>query len=164
MEEPLESPAYGPGRPVGEETTEGIVMRVYLAGPLFTEAERAWLTVLKKEIEARDVVVIWPWELFSLGEVESLGCNATKEIFRRCRDALHDCDTVVAVLDGPLVDDGTSWEIGYAYAKGKRIIGIRTDLRRAGECEGACINAMVEHACEQVAKSKEALLEALFMG
>jgi len=62
-----------------------------------------------------------------------------------------------------MVDDGTAWEIGYAYALQKRIIGIRTDIRRAGECEGACTNAMIEHACEQVARSKEELFDIIFM-
>jgi len=142
-------------------------MKIYLAGPLFTEAERAWLTALKQQIEERgrsngeNTVVIWPWELFAPGEVESLGCNASKEIFRRCRDALEECDTVVALLDGPLVDDGTAWEIGYAYARKKRIIGIRTDIRRIGECDGACANAMIEHACERVVKGVKELLQAL---
>lgn len=140
-------------------------MRIYLAGPLFTEAERAWLTALKQHVEkcGKGAVVVWPWELFSSGEVESLGCDASKEIFRRCRDALDGCDTVVALLDGPMVDDGTAWEIGYAYARRKRIIGIRTDIRRAGECEGACSNAMIEHACELVTRNIEELLDVLFV-
>jgi len=35
----------------------------------------------------------------------------------------------------PKVDDGTTWEIGYWYAKKgpERIFGIRTDFRNAGE-------------------------------
>ncbi len=139
------------------------MMMIYLGGPLFTEAERAWLTALKRQIEksGRDTVVIWPWELFAPGEVESLGCDASKEIFRRCRDALDQCDTVVALLDGPMVDDGTAWEIGYAYARQKRIIGIRTDIRRGGECDGARVNAMIEHACMEVVNSIDKLLSLI---
>jgi nucleoside 2-deoxyribosyltransferase len=45
------------------------------------------------------------------------------------------------------VDDGTAWEIGYFFA-GKspeqKIIGIRTNFRRAGESEGAVVNATIE--------------------
>ncbi len=52
------------------------------------------------------------------------------------------------------------WEIGYFYA-GKspeqRIIGARTDFRRAGESEGAGVNAMIEGACGQIERSREAL-------
>ncbi|MCL2141357.1 MAG: nucleoside 2-deoxyribosyltransferase [Methanimicrococcus sp.] len=32
-------------------------------------------------------------------------------------------------LDGTDVDSGTAWELGYAYAENKPIIGIRTDFR-----------------------------------
>jgi len=52
---------------------------------------------------------------------------------------------VIALLDGSQVDDGTAWEIGYFYAKKspeQKILGIRTDFRRAGECEGAVVSAM----------------------
>jgi nucleoside 2-deoxyribosyltransferase len=46
--------------------------------------------------------------------------------------------SVIALLDGPRVDDGTAWEIACFYAKRspeKKIIGVRTDFRRAGESE-----------------------------
>ena len=39
----------------------------------------------------------------------------------RDRAAIDACDVVVALLDGAQVDDGTAWEIGYAYAKGKPV-------------------------------------------
>ena len=42
------------------------------------------------------------------------------------------------------VDDGIVWEIGYFYARKspeQKIIGIRTDFRRAGESSGAVVNA-----------------------
>lgn len=35
------------------------------------------------------------------------------EIFSRCKSHLDDADMVIALLDGPQVDDGTAWEIGY---------------------------------------------------
>lgn len=48
---------------------------------------------------------------------------------------------VIAVLDGPIVDDGTAWETGCYYAPRRgKVIGIRTDFRRAGESEGSRIN------------------------
>jgi nucleoside 2-deoxyribosyltransferase len=36
---------------------------------------------------------------------------------------------MVAILDGSQVDDGTAWEIGYAYARGLPVWGLRTDFR-----------------------------------
>ena len=36
---------------------------------------------------------------------------------------------LVAIMDGEDPDSGTCWEVGYAYAKGKPIVMIRTDFR-----------------------------------
>ncbi len=65
-------------------------------------------------------------------------------------------------MDGSQVDDGTAWEIGYFYAlKRGKIIGIRTDFRRAGESEGSIVNAMVEVACDLVVRTRDELMEAI---
>jgi hypothetical protein len=41
----------------------------------------------------------------------------------------------------------------------KKIIGIRTDFRRAGECEGAVVNAMIECSCDWVVRTRKELME-----
>ncbi len=57
------------------------------------------------------------------------------------------------------MDDGTAWEIGYYHALRKgEIIGIRTDFRRAGESEGAKVNAMIECSCDRIVQSEDELL------
>jgi hypothetical protein len=38
-------------------------------------------------------------------------------------------DGLVAIIDGADPDSGTSWEIGYAYGRGKPIVVVRTDFR-----------------------------------
>lgn len=145
-------------------------MKIYLAGPLFSEAERAWLASTRERIEALGrergarVSVIWPYELITLGEIETLGARAKEEIFRRCRAALDEADLLVALLDGPQVDDGTAWEIGYFHAARPgtaRILGVRTDFRRAGEAEGSLVNAMIECSCTRIVQSTEDLLAAV---
>ena len=53
-------------------------------------------------------------------------------------------DPMIALLDGSQVDDGTAREIGYFFAKKspeQKIIGIRTDFRRAGESEDAVVDS-----------------------
>ena len=71
---------------------------------------------------------------------------------------------MIALLNGPQVDDGTPWEIGYFFA-GKspkqKIIGIRTDFRRAGESEGAVVNAVIEVACDWLVRSRAELMEKI---
>lgn len=52
---------------------------------------------------------------------------------------------VLAVLDGSDVDSGTAAEIGYAFARGKPIVGYRDDFRLAGDNPGAIVNLQVEH-------------------
>jgi nucleoside 2-deoxyribosyltransferase len=63
--------------------------------------------------------------------------------------ALDECDAVVAILDGVDVDSGTAAEIGYAFAKGKPILGYRGDFRLSADNEGATVNLQVEYFIRQ---------------
>ena len=134
------------------------VKKIYLAGPLFSEAEQDWMRKLKRSMEAAGHGVVWPQE----GGQR----NTPREIFEGCRRLLDECDILVAVLDGPQVDDGTAWEIGYWYAKKgpERIFGIRTDFRKAGETHESVVNAMVEMSCGKIVDSVALLLELLPTG
>lgn len=128
--------------------------RIYLSGPLFSQAEIAWGRHVKAALEEalEDVEIVWPHEL---------AAGSPQEIFQANLRALDDCDLLVAILDGPQVDDGTAWEVGYFYAKGRRILGIRTDFRRAGESEHSRVNLMLERSCFAVADSLEQLVSLL---
>ena len=144
-------------------------MKIYLAGPIFSEADQEWLRSLKNRIQefargmGKKVQVIWPYELIDRLEIESLGDSAKQEIFDRCKSNLDRADLLVALLDGSQVDDGTAWEIGYFFSvrDQSRIIGIRTDFRNAGETQTSVVNAMIETSCGRIIKSVEELLEAL---
>ena len=144
-------------------------MKVYLAGPIFSEAEQQWLRDLKNRIEesarasSKKVEVIWPYELVSQNDIESLGDSAKKEIFERCKSNLDRADLLIALLDGSQVDDGTAWEMGYFYSIRERskVIGIRTDFRNAGEARSSVVNAMIEMSCGRIVRSIEELLEGL---
>ena len=128
--------------------------RIYLSGPLFSQAEIAWGRRVKASLEEalQDVEIIWPHELPG---------GSPSETFQANLMALDDSDLLVAILDGPQVDDGTAWEVGYFYAKGRKILGIRTDFRRAGESEHSRVNLMVESSCFALAESIEQLLALL---
>lgn len=125
------------------------MVKVYLAGALFSRAEQMWGRLLKEELEATlEVEVFWPYNEIPPEKVAPLGTGAPAAIFRACLNALEAADILVAILEGPQVDDGTAWEIGYFYARRQgRICGIRTDLRRAGETEHSRVNAMVQASC-----------------
>jgi nucleoside 2-deoxyribosyltransferase len=50
-------------------------------------------------------------------------------VFLQDLTALRACDAVVINLDGRAVDEGAAFELGFAYALGKRCVGYRTDVR-----------------------------------
>ncbi len=146
-------------------------MKIYFAGPLFSEAERDWIRATIRKIESHaaqrgmQTDIIFPYDLITQSEINHLGSKAKLDIFSRCKSHLDNADLVIALLDGSQVDDGTAWEIGYFYARKspeQKIIGIMTDFRRAGESEGAVVNARIECSCDWVVRSREELMETIF--
>ncbi len=117
-------------------------MKIYLAGPLFTQAERRWnrelaavLVKLKPNLH-----IILPQDM----EIEFRGNEPDfTTIFRRNVESIEISEAVVAILDGSDSDSGTAWECGYAYAKGKPVIGVRTDFRIS---ENGNLNAMLSQS------------------
>ena len=71
------------------------------------------------------------------------------------------CDAVVAVLDGVDVDSGTASEIGYAFGLGRRVYGLRTDSRLAGDNAGALVNLQVQYFIEASGGAVTARMEDL---
>ena len=131
-------------------------MRVYLAGPLFTEAERAFNGTLAVRLEADGHTVYLPQR----EAPETEGLERRRQIFGANVAALGSVDAVVAVCDGPQVDDGTAWEIGYAYARGIPAYGLRTDTRLTQRADEP-INLMILESLRTLLPSVEALLAAL---
>jgi nucleoside 2-deoxyribosyltransferase len=82
-----------------------------------------------------------------------------KEIFNNDKTAIDNCDLVIANLNGLTTDDGTAWEIGYAFAKGKYLIGLHTDWRSRFEHE--IVNLMIETSLNEMTRSLTQLTKAL---
>ena len=61
-------------------------------------------------------------------------------------EKIRKADAVMAIVDGPDADSGTSWECGYAYALGKPVYLVRTDLRVAGDDPEFGINLMLSRS------------------
>jgi nucleoside 2-deoxyribosyltransferase len=123
---------------------------VYLAAPLFSEAERDFNSKLRDKIKNAGFKVFLPQEDSNNVRDEK---NRQQIIFNKNVDAIESSDIIVAVIDGTDADSGTAWEIGYAFAKGKPTIGLRTDFRTLG-IEGT-VNLMIERSvilCTSVAE------------
>jgi nucleoside 2-deoxyribosyltransferase len=106
-------------------------VRVYVAGPLFSEAERSWLDLLAARLRGAGLDAFVPHENFaSLAEV------TPDEVYRVDGEGLRASNALLAWLDGPVVDDGTAAEIGIfaelvrsGDARYRGIVGLVTDLR-----------------------------------
>jgi len=99
-------------------------MKVYIAGKISSETEREFLEEVSKICENLGFKTFLPHR--DVGLVK--GIKDVKRIFNGdIIEGFKDCSLVVAVLDGLHVGAGTSWELGYAYAKGIPSIGIKTD-------------------------------------
>ncbi|MCZ0860191.1 nucleoside 2-deoxyribosyltransferase [Methanocorpusculum sp. MG] len=131
--------------------------RIYLAAPLFSEAQKIYNAGLADLLASQYYAVHLPQKFEDTAESRSK--NREELIYRWNLAALKNSDIVVAVIDGSDVDSGTAWEMGYATALGKRIIAIRTDFRRYSENE--LVNLMLETEAEVVGSSEE-LLSLLF--
>jgi nucleoside 2-deoxyribosyltransferase len=133
-------------------------MRIYQAGPLFSRAERNWNNELTRRLEEAGFLVTSPFVLLTPEQIHEAGDQAPTLIFTTCLAALDRSECVVACLDGTQVDDGTAWEIGYAYARGLPLFGIRTDSRRAGETSVSRVNSMIQGSLRGFAENIETLL------
>lgn len=132
--------------------------RIYLASPLgFAESTRAFMDALIPLLETH-VDVENPWDdvrfveefaavanLDSVTERRRRLETVNREIGRFNAECIDRSDALFAILDGVDVDSGTAAEIGYAFARGKRVCGLRTDFRLAGDNEGAIVNLQIEY-------------------
>jgi guanine deaminase len=110
-------------------------MKIYLAGPLFTAAERAFNVRLKELLQAAGHEVWLPQE----NEPRN---RTARDIFLKDVEGIQWADVVVANMDGPDPDSGTCWEAGYAYRK-RPIVAFRTDFRLADDPKIAPYNLML---------------------
>lgn len=134
---------------------------VYLCSPLgFAESTRAFMEQLVARL-SKHVTVSNPWDdhrfdaefaavasLLHHGERQARLQKVNHELGRGNEERIRACDAAFAILDGVDVDSGTAAEIGFAYALGKPVYGLRTDFRLAGDNEGAIVNLQVQYFIE----------------
>lgn len=137
--------------------------RIYMAGPLgFSEAGRHFhASVLVPFVCGLGYEVVDPWTLTDPSMIEAARAmphgperreaweRLSRTIAANNCAAIDNAHGVVAVLDGPDVDSGTASEIGYAFARGKLIVGYRGDFRQSADNEASIVNLQVEYFIRQ---------------
>ena len=103
-------------------------MRIYFAGPLFTQAERAWNVAVAAALTEAGHRVFLPQ-----AELKRLDAPEAGSVFRLDVEGIREADALVAILDGADADSGTSFECGVAYAMGIPVVAVRTDFRGGGD-------------------------------
>ena len=124
---------------------------VYVAGPLFSEAERGFLNLMVDTLaKASGLDSVTDFFLPHRDGGELGKGPKRKDIFELDIKQVNSAKIIVALLDGQDVDSGTCIELGYGYAKGKKIFGLLTDFRAycTTDPEPHRPNLMVWGVCE----------------
>jgi nucleoside 2-deoxyribosyltransferase len=129
-------------------------LKAYVAGPLFVEGERYWIGTVERLVAEEGFVTFLPHRHNPPKDEFNV-----RQIFDNDRRGIDECDVVVANLNGIITDDGTAWELGYAFAKDKHLIGMHTDWRRRFDHE--VVNLMLECSLHRMVHSLDELRVAL---
>jgi nucleoside 2-deoxyribosyltransferase len=135
--------------------------RVYLAGPLFSDGERSRNRSIRDAILSFANVYLPQEDGGLIVDLVRDGMpveQAKSEIFGQDIQAIQQCDVLVIVMDGRAIDEGASFELGYAFALGKTCVGLKTDSRTLlpfGD------NPMIEAALREIFRDEASLISWL---
>ena len=136
-------------------------LRAYLAAPLLNDAERDFNVKIAALLAPFVDVFLPQRDGLLLKDLVADGQSihdARTTVYRRDVKAIENADILVAVLDGRTVDEGVSFELGYARALNKSCIGLKTDDRSLlpnGD------NPMIVIGCHHICTSEMELIETV---
>lgn len=123
---------------------------LYIAGPLFTEAERDFNKMLRG-ILSQFFDVFLPQEAGMIGELVRHGIDpseSSRHIYDACMAELNKCDAFLIVLDGAMTDDGAAFELGIAHARKVPRFGLLTDNRK--DPAPTSVNLMLYYSLDEI--------------
>lgn len=107
-------------------------IRIYIAGPLFSQAELEFNEKLNGYLLSNGFSTFLPqkdgYKLSDLGK-DADPKEASRVIFTYDLEELKKSDILVCIMDGRVPDEGACVELGIAYAWGKECYGLKTDTR-----------------------------------
>lgn len=105
-------------------------MKIYLAGPFFNDVERKNIEMARDILRDRGYKLFVPME-HKIPDGENMPNNVWgQKVFEMDREAIFDCDIVVALYYGLYSDSGTAWEIGFANCLHKKIVIVHCDKKQ----------------------------------
>lgn len=124
------------------------MIKAYFASPLFNDMELMYNEKLAQSIrEANPQLEMYvPQENMAIND-KSLYADS-QMIAQGDNDRLLESELLIAVLDGVSIDVGVATEIGVAYAKGMKILGLYTDTRQGHTATDEKISALREEVAE----------------
>ena len=126
----------------------------YIAGPLFNEGERWFDEQIDTIAHEAGFTTFLPHRDGKEAKTYTDSDRITR-IFLEDVAAIDEADVVIANLNGITTDDGTAWELGYAYAKGKHLVGIYTDWRL--QFEHQTVNLMLQGSLHKLVRTLDEL-------
>ena len=106
---------------------------VYLAGPLFSEAERTFNHNLKKLLSSYFDVYLPQEDGGLMVDMIREGMHpklAARKVFDGDIKAMKECDIFIMILDGRTIDEGAAFELDFSYAHNKPCYGLKTGPRQ----------------------------------
>lgn len=137
------------------------MLNIYLAAPLFCDAEREFNERLCKRLESFVTVYLPQRDGSLLPDLLAAGLEpkeAIRVIFNNDLVALRQCDIMLAILDGRTVDEGVAVEMALAYSDGTPVWALKTDFRSLVAIGD---NPMIEALIHRGFHSVTSLLDAL---
>jgi len=142
-------------------------MKIYFAGPLFSEAEKEFNQILCDKLESIGFNVFLPQRDGVEKEKPPYDTMPKEErraaMFNLDKEKIFECDIFLFILDGRVPDEGACMELGLAYAhreltKGKKtLVGLQTDVRAA--FLGSKLNPMIRVPMDYIAENETDLIE-----
>ena len=128
-------------------------IKAYIAGPLSSQKEREFVKDLSLLCERLGIKTFLPHRDVGLWR----SFRDTKKIAKGDLQGFHDCQIFIASLNGFVIGAGTSWEMGYAHARGIPVIGIKTDKKIKDSIEE--LSAIIVGTTKIVTSLKELKIE-----
>jgi Nucleoside 2-deoxyribosyltransferase len=141
-------------------------MKIYFAGPLFTEYERDYISKCAQVLRLNGIDPFVPHESPKV-EIQGDRRSRPKRCFDNDFGGIYRAKAMLAILNGTEIDDGTASEIGIFYTlmqsdpTRKGIVALHNDYRTNPNGEGKGINAFVLGCIQEVGVVVRTLDEAV---